>query len=87
MKNHKEQLVACNICHSKLLEFQNKLSCSQCLKDFPLIEGVGVFVDLEKLPKHEINQIEYFENENENENEDAILYLSPTLESWQNERG
>jgi ubiquinone/menaquinone biosynthesis C-methylase UbiE len=67
----------CNVCNSKLIKYQDKIKCAQCSKEYPLVEGVGVFVDFKSLSDHDKNQIKYFKDE------DITGGFTHQLENWQ----
>jgi ubiquinone/menaquinone biosynthesis C-methylase UbiE/uncharacterized protein YbaR (Trm112 family) len=55
--------ICCPACGAELAPAGSQLSCEGCGKDYDVVEGIPVLVDLERLPEHTAGQFEYFTRE------------------------
>lgn len=60
----KKSIFCCTACgKNTLTKHKNTYICTRCKKEFPIYQGIPVFVDLDHLPEHLRKQVLYFEKE------------------------
>lgn len=65
--------LCCPVCKSNLEIKNTFLHCNRCLKDYEVVNGIPVLVDLNSLPSHLEGQVRYFEKSYLIENNDYVL--------------
>lgn len=80
MINNYLKYLCCPKCKADLLMSESQLICINCKGRFDIKQGIPVLIDLNNLPDHLSNQINYFEKELMNDKE-GHEYL---LKEWQN---
>lgn len=71
------EYLCCPVCKGNLGDAYSHLFCNTCRKEFPVKDGVPIFIDHRSLPPHLQDQIRYFEDEKITASEEHYL------ESWQ----
>ena len=77
MENLYRKLLSCPSCNSELIESDSNLICSKCSNEYPVVDGVPVFLNIGNLSKHEKNQILFFKSEGITSN------YTYSLDEWQ----
>ncbi len=72
-----DDIVVCPKCSGALKKNADKYHCTKCEAKYKTIEGIPVLIDYDKIPKHLIQQIEYFSNESKD------LGADYKIEPWQ----
>jgi len=72
-----DEIIICPKCQSSLEKKDDKYICTKCGSKYKTIEGIPVLIDYDKIPKHLIQQIEYFSNESKDLGSDY------QIEPWQ----
>lgn len=73
-----DKSLCCINCGYSLNKLIDRYKCDSCFSEFPITDGVGIFVNLDGLSKQLKSQVTYFENE------DITSTIDYDLLPWQN---